>query len=354
MKLVIYIGPSLRPADLATLSQYATEREVTLDLRPPIARFDLLRLLEAEQAQARVLMLDGEFGQNLSVSVTEIRTYLRAGRYISGASSMGALRAVECRTIGMRGHGWVTARYLDGTVYADDEVGLLYDPETHEPVTIPLINIRWLAHELEADGTLDAASARAVFAFAAAVHYRTRTADSLLRAARQLPYGVADVLAARLSEDQIQVWDRKRLDALEAARTEIDELAAARLSSRTCGAPDLRRDAPQHDRVLDLTVAAGHGHLHRTPAHPFAWEWHVPTEKVVTGGRGDQQQGTRAPGRAGFDTRALPGALPARKITANTAAPPRKTSGHKPVPQTPMLSSWPQYGSRAAGNTPGY
>jgi hypothetical protein len=227
MNLIVYAGPSLRPDDLAALRQYAAEREVSLILRPPIARYDLLTLLDNEPTDTRVLMLDGEFGQTLSVSVTEIRTYLRSGRYLAGASSMGALRAVECRTIGMRGYGWVTARYLDGTVYADDEVALLYDPDTHQPATIPLINIRWLTHRLKADGTIDPADADALFALASAMHYRDRTPGSLVRAARQRQHPAADLLAHQLGRERIDAWDRKRLDALEATHTEIDELAVA-------------------------------------------------------------------------------------------------------------------------------
>ena len=226
MKLVMYNGPSLRTADLDDLREYAANRSVSLVLHPPVARHDLLKLLDDKAPGTRVLIVDGEFGQNLAVSVTEIRTYLRAGRYVAGASSMGALRAVECRTLGMRAHGWVAARYADGTIDADDEVALLFDPETLEPVTIPLVNIRWLVHQFVADGTLDMAGADAAFATAAALNYRARTPGSLVNAARRAHNpAAADALTDNLRPERIHLWDRKRLDALEAARTEINELA---------------------------------------------------------------------------------------------------------------------------------
>jgi TfuA protein len=221
----MFNGPSLRPADLDDLREYAADRSVDLTVHPPVARYDLVKLLNDDQADSRVLIIDGEFGQSLAVSVTEIRTFLRAGRYVAGASSMGALRAVECRTLGMRAHGWVAARYADGTINADDEVALLFDPETLEPVTIPLVNIRWLVGQLAADATLDAAGSETAFAAAAAVHYRERTPDALANAVRRSNNTAAGAITAMLSPELLPQWDRKRLDALEAARTEINELA---------------------------------------------------------------------------------------------------------------------------------
>lgn len=226
MRLVMFNGPSLRPADLDDLREYAVSRSVSLVVHPPVARHDLLELLDDKAPGTRVLIIDGEFGQNLAVSVTEIRTYLRAGQYVSGASSMGALRAVECRTLGMRAHGWIAARYADGTIDADDEVALLFDPENLAPVTIPLVNIRWLVGQLAANAALDPASAEVIFATAAALHYRTRTPGALATAVRRTQdAAAADALIDMLRPECIYLWDRKRLDALEAARTEINELA---------------------------------------------------------------------------------------------------------------------------------
>jgi TfuA protein len=221
----MFNGPSLRPADLDDLREYGASRSVDLIVHPPVTRYDLIKLLDDEAADSRVLIIDGEFGQSLAVSVTEIRTYLRAGRYVAGAASMGALRAVECRTLGMRAHGWVAARYADGTINADDEVALLFDPETLEPVTMPLVNIRWLVGQLVADATLDAAGSETAFATAAAVHYRKRTPGSLANAARRANNPATDALTAMLRPELLPQWDRKRLDALEAALTEINELA---------------------------------------------------------------------------------------------------------------------------------
>lgn len=231
MRLIAFVGTSLGPDDVAGVRRRAGAAGVDLDLRPPVIRGDLLGILAAEPTSTRVLILDGEFGQRLSVSVTEIREYLATGRYLAGGSSMGALRAVECRILGMRQHGWVAASYLDGSVCADDEVALLFDPDSHEAVTVPLINVRWLARTLRETRKLPAAAADDLVALAAAMHYRTRTPAALGRRARQeLPRAVADLLVAHLDPAAVPAWDRKRLDALDALGTEIDELGGVHVA----------------------------------------------------------------------------------------------------------------------------
>jgi hypothetical protein len=70
------------------------------------------------------------------------------------------------------------------------------------------------------------AGADAAFATAAALNYRARTPGSLVNAARRAHNpAAADALTDNLRPERIHLWDRKRLDALEAARTEINELA---------------------------------------------------------------------------------------------------------------------------------
>ncbi|MGQ0839082.1 TfuA-like protein [Actinokineospora sp.] len=226
MRLLAYVGTSLRPSDVDGLRPHAEQSGVDLAVRPPIIREDLLTIADTEHPATRVLILDGEFGQQLSVSATEIREYLATGRYLAGGSSMGALRSVECRTLGMRMHGWVAARYLDGTVNADDEVALLYDPDSFEPVTVPLVNFRWLLHRLVLDGALDRAAADDALTVATNLHYRTRTPDALARGVRRdLPERTASLLTDCLAPAVMDAWDRKRLDALDAVRAEVTELA---------------------------------------------------------------------------------------------------------------------------------
>ena len=226
MKLTVYAGSSLLTSDTEELRDLASSLGVELDLRPPVIRGDLLRTGTEGRWNNRTLILDGQFGQNLSISITEVREYLGRGLYLAGASSMGALRAVECRTLGMIQHGWVCEQYRTGRVEADSEVALLMDPVTSAPLTVPLINVRWLLRQLQEWGELESADAATALGVARRVHYRARIPEALAGAfGRSLTAGAADVLLPHLEPDSIPEWDRKRLDGIEAVESELRALA---------------------------------------------------------------------------------------------------------------------------------
>lgn len=240
--VVVFVGPSLRRADLAEVLELAERKGCALDLRPPVRRQDLASLVSGPPP-AKVLILDGEFGQSLAVSVTEIRALLFSGFRIAGASSMGALRAVECRTLGMTGSGWVYNGYLDGRLDSDGDVALLYDPDDYAPVTVPLVNVRWVLERAVRAGGLVEADADTALQIARALSFRARRPTALVRAwQRGLPREPARWLEERFDTDRMDETDRKRLDALEA----ID----AALTDTASGVAGQRRDRPGQDESL--------------------------------------------------------------------------------------------------------
>ncbi|MFZ0395206.1 MAG: TfuA-like protein [Terracidiphilus sp.] len=146
--IAVFLGPSL-PLAVAQTALDAT-------YLPPIKRGDLSRL----SPEIRLIgIVDGEFYQSLAVSPKEILPLLEHGVKVYGASSMGALRAVELESCGMIGVGRIFEAYRDGAVDAEDEVALVYEPETCRPLSEPLINIRFALEQAVGRGLL--ASARA-------------------------------------------------------------------------------------------------------------------------------------------------------------------------------------------------
>ncbi|RVX38370.1 hypothetical protein EDD27_0670 [Nonomuraea polychroma] len=215
--ITVFVGPSLRPADIDALRDQAQAGGVQLDVRPPACRGDLVALCDTGHAAA-VLLLDGEFGQNFAVSIAEIRAVLAAGMPVHGASSMGVLRAVECRTLGMTGSGWVYERYLSGEIDADAEVALMFDPENFEPATIPLVNVRWLIAEKVRTGELTPHCGASALLAAAEINFRERRPSRLASAWRSRLGGGAHALEPELADGNRDRWDRKRLDGIEALR----------------------------------------------------------------------------------------------------------------------------------------
>ena len=84
-----------------------------VELWPPICQGDLSTALERSRPAA-ILIVDGEFSQNLSVWHKEILHALHLGVRVIGVSSMGALRAAELDRFGMEGSGRSTRITVTG------------------------------------------------------------------------------------------------------------------------------------------------------------------------------------------------------------------------------------------------
>jgi hypothetical protein len=198
--VVMFVGPSL-PARL---------RPPTVECRPPIRRGDLPRLIDRTVVPKRVAIVDGEFHQHLAVSPREILMLLRLGTVVYGASSMGALRAAELSAYGMVGVGRIFQMYRDGEIAADDEVALLYDPESELAISEPLANIRCAVRRLMNDGALSTSCGETLIDVAAALPYPERRYGTIVRIASQALNIELESLIPRLRSH-----DQKRLDALE-------------------------------------------------------------------------------------------------------------------------------------------
>lgn len=126
----VFLGPSL-PLEEA-------RKILDADYRPPVKRGDLGHL----EGVNLVGIIDGVFLQNCSVGHREILSLLNRGVKIVGGGSMGALRAAEMQHYGMIGVGRIFEMYSRGEVEGDDEVALVFDPESMEPLSEPMVNLR--------------------------------------------------------------------------------------------------------------------------------------------------------------------------------------------------------------------
>ena len=113
------------------------------------------------------------FAETLAISPGEIRDAIERGVVVYGAASMGALRAAEIpRVVGV---GRIFEMYRDGAIERDDEVALLFDPDTYKPLTEPLINFRYAVDRLVRSATLSRDSGNASSKHASRLHYTQRT-----------------------------------------------------------------------------------------------------------------------------------------------------------------------------------
>lgn len=206
---VLFIGPSLPAAEVAA------RLEVDADVRPPVRRGDMDAL---DPGVGMVVIVDGVFLSEQAVSPREILVALRRGLRVAGASSMGALRAAELDSFGMKGIGEVYRMYAAGEIDADSDVALAFNPETGRATTEPVVNVIYMLRLAVAAGDLTAAEAAEVLRIARGIYFPDLTYPYLIGRIRlSLPWATTDRLAAFIAEHAVE-GDVKRLDAIAAIR----------------------------------------------------------------------------------------------------------------------------------------
>jgi hypothetical protein len=202
--IIVFLGPSL-PHDEAAEILPAT-------FLPPARRGDIPAAVDEG---ARVIgLIDGVFFQDCSVGHREILDAIARGVRVVGASSMGALRAAELDMLGMEGVGKVYRLYRDGTLVSDDEVALVFDPETGTALSEPLINIRCTIANAEEKGIIGGEAARKLLSVAQSVYFPERTWDRIVELAEG---NVDPAVLYRFSEFiRDNAVDQKRDDAIAA------------------------------------------------------------------------------------------------------------------------------------------
>lgn len=204
--IVVFLGPSL-PRDRAI-------EILEAEYRPPARRGDIYR---AAIDGARVIcLIDGVFFQDCSVAHKEILAAIEMGSKVIGASSMGALRAAELDVYGMEGVGEIYRAYRSGELVSDDEVALIFDPVTMEPLSEPLVNIRLNLDLALQRRIIDSASHDILLSLAKSLYFPERTYERMLEAAAgRIPQGLLDSLSRFLQEER---RDLKMEDAAAALR----------------------------------------------------------------------------------------------------------------------------------------
>lgn len=205
-RIIVFLGPSLEPS--------AAETILSAEYRPPARRGDLIA---AAGGGATIIgLIDGVFHQESAVAHREILAAIQHGVRVIGASSMGALRAAEMDTLGMVGIGEIYRMYKSGELESDDEVALVFDPESGIALSEPLINIRFTLKRAKNEGIIDETVHDALLASARSLFYPKRTYGAIVSTAGN---AVDEKVRRRFLEwVNTGACDQKREDAISALR----------------------------------------------------------------------------------------------------------------------------------------
>ena len=209
MKTIVFSGPSITEAELHGLA--------AVSHAPPIRRGDLAAVDDCDI----VVILDGEFGQNMSVSPKEILAILDRGKTVIGAASMGALRASELDRCGMIGIGWVYDRFRHCDVRRDADVALVYSPFDFSAMTIPIVDVAYWLERVATAGLIREREETLLLKAARRIFFADRTVDRLMESlCRAIGSPTIEQLLA-FSGGAIP--NVKRMDAMEAVRLGVSE-----------------------------------------------------------------------------------------------------------------------------------
>lgn len=205
---IAFVGPTLAPH---------ARPDSGFTYLPPVRHGDLFAL--DLRPGDEVLILDGVYQHFAPIRHKEILAQLARGVRVSGAASLGALRAAELADFGMRGLGRVYEAARAGRLVADADVGVLHADEEDggRRLTVAMVSVRTAVSELLAVGAIGAEEGALIERAAGRLHFTERSERALEHCAG----GFRDEM--RLVLDHIDRYgDVKTQDALAA----LDRLAA--------------------------------------------------------------------------------------------------------------------------------
>jgi hypothetical protein len=205
MTSIVFVGPTLAPEEVAAAGDF-----ICLS---PVSQGDVYR---AARSRPRAIgIIDGYFSGAPSVWHKEILWAISEGVPVFGSASMGALRAAELHSFGMRGVGRIFEAFRDGVLEDDDEVAVLHGPAEigYLAASEPMVNIRETLALAQTKGVLKSGSRRLLENLAKSLFFGQRNWPELLAASASMGIAEVELAALRdwLPEGRV---DRKRLDAL--------------------------------------------------------------------------------------------------------------------------------------------
>jgi hypothetical protein len=215
MRAFVFVGPTLSVSDAC--------RELDATYLPPVSQGDVYRV--ACLQPFAIGIIDGYFEAVPSVWHKEILWAMSRGIRVYGSASMGAIRAAELASFGMKGVGKVFEAYRDSAIEDDDEVAVLHAPaeRNYASISVALINIRATIAAAVAAGVLTAASGSILERIGKELFYPARCYDEVLISAveRGVPTQEVQSLRKWLPSGQI---DQKREDAIAMLRAMANDM----------------------------------------------------------------------------------------------------------------------------------
>jgi hypothetical protein len=185
----IFLGPTLPVAD--------ARAELDAVYLPPVSAGDMFRLWQ--RRPKAVGIVDGYFEHVPAVWHKEIMWIMAHGVHVFGSAGLGALRATELDSFGMRGIGLVYQAVKDGTLDRDDEVAVAWEegPDGYRPLSDAMVSIRATLEAAHGAQIISDATREILAAAGAGLFYRMRNWPALLETGKAVGADPAELTALR-------------------------------------------------------------------------------------------------------------------------------------------------------------
>lgn len=173
-KPIVYLGP--------TLSREEASKILDADYRDPAKKGDFLRLSHTSDEKKYVGFIDGVFLHDYPPSPIEVyHLATRKNIELIGASSLGALRAVELEKFGMKGIGKIFQLFKNGILNADDEVAVTFVRDKNILQSEALIDIRFNLFLAYKKGIITKQTKRRFVKIAKNIYFPFRNYEDIVR-----------------------------------------------------------------------------------------------------------------------------------------------------------------------------
>ncbi len=147
-KPIIFLGPSL--------NKESAQKILDAEYRMPAKKGDFLRLQNLTTGRIIVGLIDAVFLYNYPPTPIEVYQLIKNDKFVvTGAASLGALRAVELEKFGMIGIGKIFELFKKQVIDADDEVAVTFTEDEHKLQSEAMIDIRFNLFLAQRKGIID-------------------------------------------------------------------------------------------------------------------------------------------------------------------------------------------------------
>ncbi len=202
---IVFLGPSL--------SIEKARKIINAEFLPPAKKGDFIKLSLISEKKI-IILIDGVFLQDYPPTPIEVFQVVNKNNFqVYGASSLGALRAVELEKFGMKGYGRVFEIFKKNIINSDDEVAVTFD-NSYNLLSEAMIDIRYNLFLAFKKGIIDKETKQLITRTAKKIYFPFRSYENIVKKSIELYSDRRDTIEDFHNFVSTQRQSLKELDAM--------------------------------------------------------------------------------------------------------------------------------------------